>query len=335
MVPSIHKGGRKHQSTDQTLLCGIRFVLIWRMVRTRRSSLAIPLRVAFCHPDLGLGGAASWQLQGLEAPQDFVTFSYPNRTCDGGLQGQSGSLWMRRWSWRGTATRWGGCCCVLQSTGRGCACAVIVPIGTQPTMPAAARRLLAFLHGAPEPSSLPILTGGCVHRLPRPQPLLRRDGVGPVLCHRCRRLVPAPRVWPRARAVRLRALRAGGSSHCVAELAAWRAVRRGGRGPGVGGELGAARAHHRPHPLLLPLPRPAAGGTALPPARRLPRTAGLGGAGHHRRRAPLPRQQRLHPGCVLGLWGPAATAEAAGACVGRRGKRAGEPAGISRCRPAA
>lgn len=38
--------------------------------------------------------------------------------------------------------------------------------------------------------------------------------------------------------------------------------------------------------------------------------------------------------CLLGLWGPAATAEAAGACVGRRGKRAGEPAGISRCRPA-
>ena len=47
--------------------------------------------------------------------------------------------------------------------------------------------------------------------------------------------------------------------------------------------------------VLLPLPRSPAGKPAQRPAYALPRSLGLGRAGHHRPGRPHPRQQRLHP----------------------------------------
>lgn len=78
------------------------------MVRTRRSSQAAPLRVAFLHPDLGLGGECSALPLLQMVLSDVRSAATDPHRCAGCLQGRSASSSTRRWSSRATATR-----CVL------------------------------------------------------------------------------------------------------------------------------------------------------------------------------------------------------------------------------
>lgn len=80
------------------------------MVRTRRSSQAAPLRVAFLHPDLGLGGECRALLQVLRtlhntqiasaaahAPPGACRGGAPHRRCGSGARWPRphGALWLR------------------------------------------------------------------------------------------------------------------------------------------------------------------------------------------------------------------------------------------------